>query len=135
MYSKSPMHEPSSCKLFQDVNIRSISMRHELSDVVPSCCHDVVPSASGQLQLVLCLLLLTILQPYHLPPPLPLLVSDSSCLFTQCQAPSASCCTIVLIKVLYLKIKNVSLFVSVFLRTICLKSIINLLQDSMSNCS
>ena len=110
MYSKSPMHEPSSCKLFQDVNTRSISMRHELSDVVPSCCHDVVPSASGQLQLVLCLLLLTILQLYHIPPPLPPLVSDSSCLFTQCQPPYASCCTIVLIKVLYLKIKNVSFF-------------------------
>ena len=59
-----------------------------------------------QLQLALRLLLLTILQLYHLPTPLPPPVSNSSCLFTRCQPLYASCCT-VLFKVLYCKIKNV----------------------------
>ena len=38
-----------------------------------------------KLHLALCLLLLMIHQFYHLPSPLPLPVSNSSCLFTQCQ--------------------------------------------------
>ena len=49
--------------------------------------------ARVKLQLALRLLLLTILQPYHLPPPLPSPVSNSSCLFPWCQPLDASCCT------------------------------------------
>ena len=84
------MYAPSGCKLFQDVNMHSVNIRHELSDIVPS--------ASGLLQLVLCLLWLTILQLYHLPPLLPPLVNNSSCLFTQRQPPNASYYTIELVK-------------------------------------
>ena len=36
------------------------------------------------------------LQLYHLPPPLPPPVSNSSCLFTRCQPLYASCCTVLL---------------------------------------
>ena len=121
------MYTPSSCKLFQEVNMHSVSIRHELSDVVPS--------ASGHLQLVLCLLWLTTLQLYHLPPLLPPLVNNSSCLFTQRQPPNASNYTIELVKVLYCKIKNVSFFWHLFLCIICIKGIINLLQYYMANCS
>ena len=49
-----------------------------------------------KLQLALRLLLLTILQLYHLPPPLLPPVSNSSCLFTRCQPLYASCCTVLL---------------------------------------
>ena len=59
-----------------------------------------------KLQLALHLLWMTILQLYHLPPPVPASVSNSSCLFTWCQPLYASCYT-VLFKVLYCKIKNV----------------------------
>ena len=67
-------------------------------------------SGVSEIQLALGLLLLMILQLYHLPPPLPPPVSNSYCLFTQCQ-PAPVCqllyCTTVLFKVLYCKIKNV----------------------------
>ena len=43
-------------------------------------------------QLALCLLLLTVLQLYLLPPPLPPPASKSSCLFTWCQPLYASFC-------------------------------------------
>ena len=43
-----------------------------------------------KLQLALCLLLLTVLRLYHLPPPLPPPVGNSSCLFTRCQTLYAS---------------------------------------------
>ena len=58
-----------------------------------------------KLQLALHLLLLMILQLYHLPSSLPPPVSNSSCLFTQCPPLYASCCTVttVLFKVLYCK--------------------------------
>ena len=42
--------------------------------------------------LALHLLLLTMFQLYHLPPP----VSNFSCLFTRCQPLDASCCTLLL---------------------------------------
>ena len=45
------------------------------------------------LKLALHLLLLTILQVHHLPPPLPPPVSNSSCLFTWHQPLDASCCS------------------------------------------
>ena len=48
------------------------------------------------LQLALCLLLLTMLQLYHLPPPLPPPVSNSSCLFTWGQPLYANCSTVLL---------------------------------------
>ena len=90
-----------------------------------------VPSTSGVSEISLCLLLLTILQLYHLPPPLPPPVSNSSCLFTRCQPLCGSCCTTVLFKVLYCEIKNVFfIFCVCFLCIVCVKSIINLLQYS-----
>ena len=49
-----------------------------------------------RLQLALHLLLLMVLQLYHLPPPSPPPVSNSSCLFTRCQPLYASCCTVLL---------------------------------------
>ena len=49
-----------------------------------------------KLQLALRLPLLMILQLYHLPPPLPLPVTNSSSLFTRCQPLYASCCTVLL---------------------------------------
>ena len=57
-----------------------------------------VPSTSCVSEIAACprLLLLMILQPYHLPPPLPPPVSNSSCLFTRCQPPYARCCTVLL---------------------------------------
>ena len=83
-------------------------------------------------QLALRLLLLTILQLCHLPPPLPPPDSNSSCPSTRCQPMCQLLyCTIVLFKVLYCKIQNVLLIVIVyFLCIFCVKSIINLLQYS-----
>ena len=49
-----------------------------------------------KLQLALLLLLLTILQLYHLPPLLPPPVSDSSCLFAWCQPLCAGYYTVLL---------------------------------------
>ena len=49
-----------------------------------------------KLQLALHILLLTILQLYHLSPPLPTSVSNSSCLFTRCQPLYVSYWTILL---------------------------------------
>ena len=84
-----------------------------------------------KLQLALHLLLLMILQLYHLPPPLPPPVSNSSCLFTGCQPLDASCTT-VLFKVLYYKINNVFfIFCVCFLCIICLTV---LLQYSVASC-
>ena len=81
-----------------------------------------------KLQLALCLLLLMILQLYHLPPPLPPPVSNSSCLFTWCQPLYASCCTVLFS---YCMIKKCFLFLCVcFLCIICVKSIINLSKYS-----
>ena len=55
-----------------------------------------VPSSQAwvKLQPALHLLLLTILQLYHLPPPLPPPLSNSSCLFAWCQPLYANCCTL-----------------------------------------
>ena len=93
-----------------------------------------VSSTSGMSEIVVCLhlLLLTILQLYHLSPPLLPPVSSSSCLFTGCQPLYASCCTILLLfKVLYCKIKNVFfIFCVCFICIICVKSSSNLLQYS-----
>ena len=49
-----------------------------------------------KLQLAFCLLLLAILQLYHLPPSLPFPVSNTSCLFTRCLPLYASCFTVLL---------------------------------------
>ena len=87
-----------------------------------------------KVQLALRLLLLTILQLYHLPPPLPPPVSNSSCLFTRCQPLYASSCTVLLYFSRYctVRLKMLSLFFVFvcFLCIICVKSIINLLQYS-----
>ena len=61
-------------------------------------------------------LLLTIFQFYHLPPPLPPLVSNSYCLFTRGQPLYASCFS----ALLYCKSKLFSLFfVSIFMYHFC----------------
>ena len=79
-----------------------------------------------KLQLALRLLLLTILQLYRLPPPLPpvTLLAIHSTPASVCQLLYR---TTVLFKVLYCKIKNI-LFI--FLSMICVKIIINLLKYS-----
>ena len=76
MYSKSPTYEPSSCELSK----------------IRTC----VPSMSRVSEIAACLLLLSILQLYHLPPPLPPPVSNSSSLFTRWQPLYANCCTVLL---------------------------------------
>ena len=89
-----------------------------------------------KLQLALRLLLLTILQLYHLPPPLPPPVSNSSCLFTRCQPLYASCCTVLLYFSRYctVRIKNVFfIFCVCFFCIICVKTIINLLSTVLYN--
>ena len=63
-----------------------------------------------KLQLVLCLLLLTVLQLYHLSSPLPPPVSNSSGLFTWCQALYANHCTILHFFSRYCKIMSLLLF-------------------------
>jgi len=68
-----------------------------------------------KLQLDVHLLLLTILQLHHLPPPLLPLVSNSSCLFTQCQLLCASCCTVLLYFSRYYTVRlNMFYFVCLF---------------------
>ena len=98
----------------------------------PNLCHQC--QAWVKLQLALRLLLLTILQLYHLPPLLPPPVSNSSCLFTRCQPLYTSCCTVLLYFSRYwtVRLKMFSLFFVFvcFLCIICVKSIINLLQYS-----
>lgn len=98
-YSEFLTYRPSGCKLFK------------VQTCIPST-HQAWPT----LQLVLCLLLPTILQLYHLPPPTSLPGSNSSCLFTQCLSLYASCCTLYCcaFKVLYCKIKNVLFLVFAF---------------------
>ena len=83
----SPLHTTFKLRTFEDVNVRSYVQSRKLVHVSGIRCH---------VQLALCLLLLTILQLYHLPPPLPPPVSNSSCLFTRCQPLYASCCTVLL---------------------------------------
>ena len=62
----------------------------------------------------------------------PPLGSNASCLFTQASpCRQLLCCTTVLFKVLYCKIKNI--FSVYFLCIICVQSIINLLQYSVAN--
>ena len=64
-----------------------------------------------KVKLALHLLLLVILQPYHLSPPLPPPVNDSSCLFTWCQTQYASCCTVLFS---YCEVKNVFFILCVY---------------------
>ena len=69
------------------------------------------------LQLALCLLLLTILQLQRLPPP----VSNSSCLFAQCQPLYVSCCTVLLYssRSCTVRLKMVSLFFMFVMHYLC----------------
>ncbi|XP_060005064.1 uncharacterized protein LOC132520324 [Lagenorhynchus albirostris] len=76
-------------------------VKSKSSTYEPSCKlskrRTCVPSTSGVSRIAaLRLLLLTTLQLYHLPPPLPPPVSNSSCLFTRCQPLDASCCSVLL---------------------------------------
>ena len=75
-----------------------------------------VPSMSGRSEIATCPLLLTILQLYHLPPPLLPPVSNSSCLFTLCQPLYASFCTVLLYFSRYctVRLKNVFYFLCLF---------------------
>ena len=91
------------------------------------------PSTSGVSDITasLHLLLLMILQLYHLPPPLRPVVSNSSCLVTQHQSLHASCSTVLLYFSRCYKIKNAFfIFCVCFACIICVKSVINLLQCS-----
>ena len=79
---------------FQRWNVRSITIRREWHCSFPH------------------LLLLMILQPCHLPPPLRPVVSNSSCLFPQCQSLNVSCCTVLLYfsRCCTIRLKMLSLF-------------------------
>ena len=88
----------------------------------------------AKLPLALCLLLLTTLQPYHLPPPPT--SSSSSCLLIQCQTLDANCTT-VLFKALYCEIKTPFLhFFYLFFMYYFVKSSINLftVQSYVTDC-
>ena len=106
-------------RTFKDAKVHLVPARNQ------NLCHQRQKWVKWQL--ALHLLLLMILQLYHLPPPLPPPVSNSSCLFTWCQPLYAQLlyCTTVLFKVLYCKIKKFSLFFVCFLCIICVKSITN----------
>ena len=95
-----------------------------------------------KLQLALHLLLLKILQLYHLPPPIFPPVSNSSCLYTSCQPLYVSCHSVLLYFSRYCTIRLKSCFIFLFFMClcaflcvcfsciICVKSILNLLQYS-----
>ena len=77
-----------------------------------------------KLELALCLLLLMILQLYHLPPSLPSPVSSTSCLFTHCQPLNDSCCAVLLCFSRYCTVSLEMfsiLFLSVFMYYLCEK--------------
>ena len=83
------------------------------------------PRAGVKVQLALGLLLPMVLQRYYLPPPHPPPVSNSSCLFTQCQPLSVSCGGTILLyysKYCTVRLKMFSLFfVFVFMYYLCEK--------------
>ena len=95
-HTVSPLHTNFKLWIFSNANV-----------------HSHVRLLKGWVKLQLALLLLSVLQLCHLSPPLLPLVSNSSCLFTQCQPLYAGClyCTTVLFKVLFYKIKKCLLFV------------------------
>ena len=104
----SPQRSSSNCSVLgpKDPRMRNTwpqLQSRELVHVSGIHCH---------MQLALLLLLLTILQLYRLPPPLPPPVSNSSCLFTQCQPLYASCCAVLLYFSRYctVRLKMFSLF-------------------------
>ena len=119
-----PYTRTSKLWTFRDGNVHLVPARNQ------NLCHP--RQAWVKLQLALRLLLLTILQLYHLPPPLPPPVSISSCLFTRCQPLCASCCTALLYfsRDCTVRLKMFSWFFLCvcFWCIICMKSIINLLQ-------
>ena len=89
-----------------------------------------VPSTSGMSEIAACphLLLMITLQLFHLPPPLPPPVSNSSCLFTRSQPLSASYCTVLIYFSRYCTISlKIMSFLCVFLYYLY-ESIKNLLQ-------
>ena len=122
--------EQCSC-IICDEKIRSttqMSLDHffkRVDRVEPSKEPEPVPSTSGMNETSACLrlLLLMTLQLYHLRPTLPPPVSNSSCLFTQCQPPCAIYCIVPLYFSTSCKIKNICLFLCI----ICVKTITNLL--------
>ena len=85
-YSKFPTYEPLSFKLLEDTDMHLVPVGNQ--NQFYQC------QALVKLHLTLRFLLLMTLQLYHLPPPLPPPVSNSSCLSTQCQLLDVSCCTV-----------------------------------------
>ena len=83
---KSPTYEPLNFKLFEDTDMHLVPVGNQ--NQFYQC------QALVKLHLALCFLLLMTLQLYHLPPPLPPPVSNSSCLSTRCQLLDVSCCTV-----------------------------------------
>ena len=95
------------------------------SEDVNKCSHIKSRKGVSNITAVRCLLLLTTLQLYRLPPPLSPPVSNSSYLFTRCQPVCQLLySTTVLFKALYCKIK-----ILFFMYYLC-ETIINLLQYS-----
>ena len=94
---------------------------------------ELVPPMSGRSEIAACphLQLLMTIQLYHLSPPLPPPVSNSSCLFTRwCQPWYASCCIVLLYFSRYFTVRlKIFYFLFVFC-FICVKSIINLFPYS-----
>ena len=88
----------SVCTLIPPTHIYNKSPTCELSSSQLSKMWTCVPSMSAWAKwpLALRLLMLMILQLCHHPPPLTSSVRNSSCLFTRCQPPCATCCTILL---------------------------------------
>ena len=112
VYSKSPLYAPSSCKLLSKM---------------PTCVHMSDHIRSEWNCSLPCLLLLNILQFYHRSPPIRPPVSNSSCLFIQCQPLYVSCYTVLLYFSRYCTIRLQMFYFLFFLCIICVKSIMNLL--------
>ena len=112
---KSPTYEPSSCELSK---MRTCICMSNQKLVHVSGIHCQIHASSTSL------LLLMILQLYHLSALLPPPVSNSSCLFTPCQALYSSYCTLLLLFSRYciVRLKMSSLFsVFVFMHYLCEK--------------
>ena len=114
---KSPTYEPSSCELSKMRACVCVS-NHKLVHVSGIHCQMCASSTS--------LLLLMILQLYHLTALLPPPVSNSSCLFTHARPCIPATLLLFFSRYYTVRLKMSSL--CLFLCIICVKSIINLLQ-------
>ena len=89
LYSKPPTYKPSSCEISKEVNVFSVSVRHEWNCSLPSisCCWWSFSSTISHLQLLQSVTLLLFLPDHLIPVPV-------------CQLLY---CTTVFFKVLYCK--------------------------------